>query len=325
MPRLIAHLDDCLNVLYFPERSYGQSLACGEAPMYGEIAAALARGEAGALMTVVKIYGAAPCAPGTKMFVRDDGSALGTFGGRQTDARARSDGLEALASAQTGLLTYHLDPEGGESVGSCGATLEIFVEPIRPEPRLIIAGSGYVAQALTRLTTAIGWRVSLLDDRSEFGETAALTDNGSLTGGDTPERLPTLTPDNMTALVIVPRGHKVDHYALDAVLGTCAGYIGMIGSPGKVRTIFRKLLRKGIASETLAQVHAPIGLALGARTPDEIALSIAAELLAWRRGGSGEPLREHAAILAKVQAEPETQADAEPEAETEPETEPAEA
>jgi xanthine dehydrogenase accessory factor len=295
--------------------------------MYGEIAAALARGEAGTLLTVVKIYGAAPCAPGTKMFVRDDGSALGTFGGRQTDARARTDALEALASGQTNLLTYHLDPEGGESVGSCGATLEIFVEPIRPEPRLIIAGSGYVAQALTRLTTAIGWRVSLLDDRSEFVQSATLPDNVTLTVGDIPELLPTLAPDTMTALVIVTRGHKVDQDALEAALGTGAGYVGMIGSPGKVRTIFRKLLRKGVASETLAQVHAPIGLDLGARTPDEIALSIAAELLMWRRGGSGEPLREHAAILANVQAEPETEteSEAEAEAEAEPETEPAEA
>lgn len=290
--------------------------------MYGEIAAALARGEAGALLTVVKIYGAAPCAPGTKMFVRDDGSAIGTFGGRQTDARARTDGLEALASGQTNLLTYHLDPEGGESVGSCGATLEIFVEPIRPEPRLIVAGSGYVAQALTRLTTAIGWRVGLLDDRSEFVRTA-LPDNVSLTVGDIPELLPTLAPDTMTAVVIVTRGHKVDQDALEAALGTGAGYIGMIGSPGKVRTIFRKLLRKGIAAETLAQVHAPIGLDLGARTPDEIALSIAAELLMWRRSGSGEPLREHAAILAKILAAPANEATAESDAdaETEPETE----
>ena len=290
--------------------------------MYGEIAAALARGEAGALLTVVKIYGAAPCAPGTKVFVRDDGNVLGTFGGRQTDARARADGLQALAAGETTLLTYHLDPEGGESVGSCGATLEIFVEPIRPEPRLILAGSGYVAQALARLASAIGWRVSLLDDRSEFVQAATLPESVTLTVGDIPELLPTLAPDAMTALVIVTRGHKVDQEALEAALTTSAGYIGMIGSPGKVRTIFRKLLRKGIAPETLASVHAPVGLDLGARTPDEIALSIAAELLMWRRGGSGEPLREHAAILAKVQAETATDADADAEPESEPDAEP---
>lgn len=285
--------------------------------MYGEIAAALARGEAGALLTVVKIYGAAPCAPGTKMFVRDDGSVLGTFGGRQTDVRARADGLQALASGQTGLLTYHLDPEGGESVGSCGATLEIFVEPVRPEPRLILAGSGYVAQALTRLATSIGWRVSLLDDRSEFVQSAALPDNVTLTVGDIPELLPTLAPDAMTALVIVTRGHKVDQEALETALTTAAGYVGMIGSPGKVRTIFRKLLRKGVTPEALERVHAPVGLDLGAKTPDEIALSIAAELLMWRRGGAGASLREHAAILAKVRAEPATESESEAEAEAE--------
>ena len=284
--------------------------------MYGEIAAALARGEAGALLTVVKIYGAAPCAPGTKVFVRDDGGLLGTFGGRQTDARARADGLQALASGETTLLTYHLDPEGGESVGSCGATLEIFVEPIRPEPRLILAGSGYVAQALARLATTIGWRVSLLDDRSEFVQAATLPDSVTLTVGDIPELLPSLAPDAMTALVIVTRGHKVDQEALEAALATPAGYVGMIGSPGKVRTIFRRLLRKGVAAEALANVHAPVGLDLGARTPDEIALSIAAELLMWRRGGSGASLREQAAILAKVRAESELEAEAEPEAET---------
>ena len=298
--------------------------------MYGEIAAALARGEAGALLTVVKTYGAAPCAPGTKVFIRSDGGVLGTFGGRQTDARARADGLQALASGETTLLTYNLDPEGGESVGSCGATLQIFVEPIRPEPRLILAGSGYVAQALTKLTTAIGWRVSLLDDRSEFVQAAALPESVTLTVGDIPDLLPSLAPDAMTALVIVTRGHKVDQEALEAALATPAGYIGMIGSPGKVRTIFRKLLRKGVSPEALASVHAPVGLDLGAKTPDEIALSIAAELLMWRRGGTGEPLREHAAILAKVQAEqthPETDADADVDAEPEskPAAEPAEA
>ncbi|HET8907169.1 MAG TPA: XdhC/CoxI family protein [Ktedonobacterales bacterium] len=274
--------------------------------MYGEIAAALAHGEAGALLTVVKIYGAAPCAPGTKVFVREDGGMLGTLGGKQTDARARADGLQAITTGQTALLIYHLDPEGGESVGSCGASLEIFVEPVRPEPRLILAGSGYVAQALARLATAIGWRVGLLDDRSEFVQAASLPESVTLTVGDIPELLPTLAPDAMTALVIVTRGHRVDQDALEAALGTAAGYVGMIGSPSKVRAIFRKLLRKGVSAETLATVHAPVGLDLGARTPDEIALSIAAELLLWHRGGSGESLRDHASILAQVQAEPET-------------------
>ncbi len=270
--------------------------------MYVEIAAALARGEAGALLTVVRVNGAAPCGPGTKLFVRADGALTGTFGGPTTDARAREDGLKALAEGQPAMLTYHLDPEGGESVGSCGATLEIFVEPVRPEPRLVVAGSGYVAQALARLAIPLGWRVTLLDDRSEFVRSTSLPESVSLAVGEIPEQIAAQAPDPMTAVVIVTRGHRIDREALLAALGTQAGYVGMIGSPSKVRNIFRALLKEGVAAETLAKVHAPIGLDLGAQTPDEIALSIAAELLAWRRGGTGTSLRDRQGILKQLLA-----------------------
>lgn len=268
--------------------------------MYPEIAAALARGEPVALLTVVKIYGAAPCAPGAKMLIRADGSATGTFGGAATDGRAREDALKALASSQPSLLTYHLDPEGGESVGSCGASLEIFIEPLRPEPRLLVAGSGYVAQALARLTALTGWRVTLLDDRSEFVRAAALPDGVETAIGDLTELLIAHRPDPMTAVVIVTRGHRSDKDALKAALDTSAGYVGMIGSAGKIRQIFRTLLKEGIPVETLRRVYTPIGLDLNAETPDEIALSIAAELLMWRRGGHGGSLRDQENILNRV-------------------------
>lgn len=270
--------------------------------MYPKISAALARGEPVVLLTVVKVYGAAPCAPGAKMLIRGDGSVSGTFGGAATDSRAREDGLKALTSGQPGLLTYHLDPEGGESIGSCGASLEIFAEPLRPEPRLLVAGSGYVAQALARLAVPTGWRVTLLDDRTEFVRAASLPDGVETAVGDLGELLQTHQPDPMTAIVIVTRGHRSDRDALKAALGTSAGYIGMIGSASKVRQIFRALLKEGVSAETLRRVYSPIGLDLHAETPDEIALSIAAELLMWRRGGAGGSLREQQSILAKVLA-----------------------
>ena len=270
--------------------------------MFQEISAALGRGEPVALMTVVRIYGAAPCAPGAKLVVSGDGTVSGTFGGAATDARAREDGLKALASGQPTLLTYHLDPEQGESVGSCGASLEIFVEPIRPEPRLLVAGSGYVAQALARLTASTGWRVTLLDDRTEFVRAAILPDGVETAVGELAELLVDRRPDPMTAVVIVTRGHRSDKDALRAALATDAGYIGMIGSQGKIRQIYRSLLREGISAETLRRVYSPIGLDLRAETPDEIALSIAAELLMWRRGGAGGSLRERQNILDKVLA-----------------------
>ena len=289
--------------------------------MFAEIAGALGRGEPLALVTVVRVYGAAPCAPGARLVVRKDGSAAGTLGGATTDARARDDALKALASGQSDFLTYHLDPDLGESVGSCGATLEVFVEPLRPEPRLLMAGSGYVAQALARLMAPLGWRATLMDDRSEFAREARLPAGSAVEVGDLVELLAAAQPDAMSAVVIVTRGHRSDKDALRAALDTPAGYIGMIGSPSKVRQIFRTLLKEGLSQEQLARVYAPIGLDLGAETPDEIALSIAAELLLWHRGGSGGRLRDREGILARLVAGKDAETEAEA---TEPESDHAE-
>ena len=268
--------------------------------MFQEIGRVQSRGEAVAVLTVIRIYGAAPCAPGTKMLVRADGSTSGSLAGAITDARARDDGLRTIGSGQPELVTYHLDPEGGESVGSCGASLEVFIEPVRPEPRLVVVGSGYVAQALARFTAPTGWRVTLLDDRTEFLRVATLPDTVRTEVGDLSDLLMAQNPDPMTAIVIVTRGHHADRDALRQALTTPAGYIGMIGSMGKIRQVFRSLLREGVSSAALARVYSPIGLDLHAETPDEIALSITAELLRWRRGGTGHSLRDEAHLLATL-------------------------
>ena len=277
--------------------------------MFQEITAALGRGEPIALVTVVKIWGAAPCAPGARLMVRADGGFTGTLGGAGTDSRAVSDALLVLDGGQPTLATYHLDPEGGESVGSCGASLEVFIEPLRPESRLLVAGSGYVAQALARLAVPLGWRVTLLDDRSEFVRAAHLPETVETGVGDLAQLLLDRHPDPGTAIVVVTRGHRSDGDALQAALKTTAGYVGMIGSTSKVRRIFISLLKKGVEREVLRQVHAPIGLDLGAETPDEIALSIAAELQMWRRGGTGSPLRDQVGVLAQLLQSPDSVAD----------------
>jgi len=275
--------------------------------MFQEIAAALGHGEPIALVTVVKVWGAAPCAPGARLLVRADGGITGTLGGAATDARAVVDALRSLGGEQPVLATYHLDPEDGESVGSCGASLEVFIEPLRPEPRLLVAGSGYVAQSLARMAAPLGWRVTLLDDRSEFMRSANLPEAIETDVGDLVELLVQRHPDPGTAVVVVTRGHRSDGDALRSALGTAAGYVGMIGSTSKVRAIFRTLLKEGTPPEKLQQVHAPIGLDLGAETPDEIALSIAAELQMWRRGGTGTSLCDQEGILEHLLAEPESQ------------------
>jgi xanthine dehydrogenase accessory factor len=259
--------------------------------LYNEIQASLKRGEQVVVATVVKTAGAAPCGVGAKMLVRADGSAEGSLAGPRTDGKVVEAALQALREGHSFLTHIHLDADQGEAVGSCGATLEIFFETLRPEPRLIIAGAGYVAQALARLAASLDFRIVVVDDRRDLADPHMFGDGVQLSFGDIPEALRALEPDESTFVVIVTRGHHLDEEALRAALGSRAAYVGMIGSPGKVKNIFKSLLQKGFSRESLARVHAPIGLDLGAETPDEIALSIAAEIVMLRRQASGTPLK----------------------------------
>jgi len=258
--------------------------------MYNEIQTALRRGEHVVVATVVKTVGAAPCGVGSKMLIRADGSVSGSFAGPITDGKATQAALQALRDGHSLLTHIHLDADQGEAVGSCGATLEVFFEVLRPEPRLIIAGAGYVAQALARLAANLDFRIVVVDDRRDLADPQSFGEKVQLVFGDIPQTLRALEPDEGSWIVIVTRGHHLDKDALRASLESNAAYIGMIGSPGKVRNIFKELQKEGITRERLAQVHAPIGLDLGAETPDEIALSIAAEMLMLRKKGTGAPL-----------------------------------
>jgi len=259
--------------------------------IYNEIQASLKRGERVAIATVVKTMGAAPCGVGSKMLVHDDGTTSGSFCGPKTDGRVAQEAVQAIRDGHSHLTHVHLDADQGEAVGSCGATLEIFIEVLRPEPRLIIAGAGYVAQALARLANALDFRIVVVDDRRDLADPIAFEDKVQLTFGDIPQTIHELEPDESSWIVIVTRGHHLDKDALKAALETNVAYVGMIGSPSKVKRIFKDLLNEGISRERLEQVHAPIGLDLGAETPDEIALSIAAEMLMIRKKATGASLK----------------------------------
>src|SRR5437588_6435103 len=138
--------------------------------IYNEIQASLQRGERIGIATVVKTAGAAPCEVGSKMLVRADGTASGTFSGPNVDAKTTQAVLQAIREGRSTLTHIHLDADQGEAVGSCGATLEVFIELLRPEPRLIIAGAGYVAQALARLVTYLDFRIIVVDDRRDLAD-----------------------------------------------------------------------------------------------------------------------------------------------------------
>src|SRR5579883_1425811 len=214
--------------------------------IYHEIQASLQRGERVAVATVIKTNGATPCGVGTKMVIRADGTTQGTFGGPQTDAKVAKAAMQAIHEGQTYSTHVHLDADQGEAVGSCGATLEVFFEALRPEPRLIIAGAGYVAQALARLAARLDFRIIVIDDRRDLADPAAFGDSVSLTFGDIPEALRALEPDESSFVVIVTRGHHLDEEALRAALESRAAYVGMIGSPSKVRKIGRASCRERV-------------------------------------------------------------------------------
>jgi xanthine dehydrogenase accessory factor len=265
--------------------------------IYNEIQTALRHGERIVVATVVKTAGAAPTGVGSKMLVRAEGSATGSFAGPSTDGKVIQAAQQALRDGHSFLTHIHLDADQGEAVGSCGATLEVFFEVLRPEPRLIIAGAGYVAQALARLADNLDFRTVVVDDRRDLANPQVFGNKVQLTFGDIPQTLKELEPDEGSWIVIVTRGHHLDKDALKAALESNAAYIGMIGSPSKVRHIFKELQKEGVPRERLAQVHAPIGLDLGAETPDEIALSIAAEMLMLRKNGTGAPLNTQHSLL----------------------------
>jgi xanthine dehydrogenase accessory factor len=267
--------------------------------IYNEIQASLKRGERIAVATVVKTIGATPCGVGAKMLVRADGNTSGGFSIPSVNAQVAETARTAMHASRSQITHAHIEPD--LAVGSCGGTLELFIEVLHPEPRLIIAGAGSVAQALVRLITPLDFRIVVVDDRRELADPQTFGDKVQLAFGDIPETIRELEPDEASWIVIVTRGHHLDKDALRAALETNARYVGMIGSPGKIKNIFRELLKEGFSRERLAEVHSPIGLDLGAETPDEIALSIAAEMVMLRKNGTGASLKTRHNFLDEIE------------------------
>lgn len=259
--------------------------------LYGAITQALRRGEQVALATVVRVTGSTPREPGAQMLVYDDGRTLGSVGGGSLEAQVVSDAQAALATGQPALHAYSLHAEEPAALGACGGRMEVFVHVLRPTETALIVGAGHVAQPLARLASVAGFRVLVVDDREEF-----------LAAGRFPEAETRLVSfadlaagvplHRGTYAVIVTRSHQHDEQVLRQLLDKPLAYLGVIGSRRKVQGMFARLREQGFSAEQLARVRAPIGLDIGAQTPAEIALSVAAELVQVRRGGSGRPLSE---------------------------------
>jgi xanthine dehydrogenase accessory factor len=245
-----------------------------------------------ALVTVAATTGSVPRAAGSKMLVYADGKFSGTIGGGKFEALVIAEAQAQMRAKSPLLKTYPLHESSPESFGAiCGGEVTVLIEPQTVSEAIFLIGGGHCAQAIAKLAPDCGLFVTVVDDRAEVR--AALPEAVPTVGDVEPAKFISGRQwQSDEALVIVSRNHEIDRKALSAALRTeGAGYIGMIGSSRKVRSVFDELLENGVSKEKLAGVYAPLGLDIGADSPAEIAVSVIAEILAVLRQRSGSHLR----------------------------------
>jgi xanthine dehydrogenase accessory factor len=253
---------------------------------------AQSKGEPVALATVVSVKGSVPRHEGSKMLVRLDSSIVGTVGGGAMESLVVKEALAAMQDGQSRMPSYTLnDLEAGDP-GVCGGTVQVFIEPIGLAPTLLVIGVGHVGKALAELAKWSGYRVLVSDDREAYCNPEYLPDmDGYIVckPGEVTKHTD-ITPQ--TYIAAVTRGMPVDLDLIPALLGTDAPYIGLIGSRRRWALTASTLKeQRRLNDAQLQRIHAPIGLELQAETPQEIAVSIMAEIIMVRRGGSGEPMQ----------------------------------
>lgn len=260
--------------------------------VYEALIAAKDKGELAALATIIHVQGSVPRHAGSKMLVRQDGSIVGTVGGGGMESQVIKEALAAMQDGQTRMPSYTLhDPAKGDP-GICGGTIQIFIEPIAAAPTLLVIGGGHVGKALTELGLWSGWRVILSDDRPEFcnpNYVAGLADYVVCKPAEIAEKTPI---NSQTYIAAVTRGMPIDVNLIPALLATKAAYIGVIGSRRRWALTMKTMREeRGLSESDFKRVYAPIGLELNAETPQEIAISIMAQITMIRRGGDGSSMQ----------------------------------
>jgi xanthine dehydrogenase accessory factor len=252
--------------------------------IYEQIVQLRREGRRGALATIVNSCGSIPSFRTAKMLVRDDGSIVGTIGGGCVEADVWQAAREIIESEKPRTLTFNLNQDPKYDTGLvCGGTLEIFIEPILPPALLYIFGAGHVAANLCKVASDAGFDPVVIDDRTSYATKERFPSAREVHALEFDDALKQFDPNETSYIVIVTRGHRDDMRILRWAVQTRARYVGMIGSKRKVIEIFKNLQREGVPSHLFERVHAPIGLDIGAVTPEEIAIAITAELIAMRR------------------------------------------
>jgi xanthine dehydrogenase accessory factor len=251
-----------------------------------------------ALATVIRARGSVPRHATSKMLVFPDGQIVGTVGGGELESRTIEASKESIRSGQARLESYSLAGPREDAVGVCGGQVEVFIEPILPPPTLLVLGCGHVGVAVAHLAKWLGFRVVVTDDREELCSQAHVPDADRYLPGEIGEVLSQLPLDHQTYAVAVTRGYPFDVAAVPILLESAVPYIGVIGSRRRWATTVEELTSQGFKEEDLQRIKSPVGLHLGAETPEEIAVSIMAEIIMFRNRGVIEPVGQGASPVS---------------------------
>ncbi|HUK99722.1 MAG TPA: XdhC/CoxI family protein [Nitrospirota bacterium] len=238
-------------------------------------------GRKSAIATIVECKGSTPQKQGAKMLVRDDGSLMGTLGGGCLEAEVAQTARMIMKDGKPLTLSFDLTEHEGGLV--CGGTVLIYIEPNLLEPHLIILGAGHVSRTLSKLARFTGFRVTVVDDRAEFANKENMPDASELLVSDFERAFDSISAQHDTFIVVATRGHNHDLDAVKAALKTEAGYIGLLGSRRKKVLLVEALQHDGFSGNDVSRIIIPVGLDIGSVTPEEIAVSIIAQIIKHRR------------------------------------------
>jgi xanthine dehydrogenase accessory factor len=252
--------------------------------LYEEVVRLRRVGQKCALATIVQVNGSIPSYQSAKLLVREDGSMLGTIGGGCVEAEVWNAAREVIESEKPRYLDFSLGQDAAYENGLiCGGQLHVYVEPVIPQPRAYIFGAGHVSKSLSKAAVMAGFATIIVDDREQFASRERFPEASEIYAGEYEEVFGRLEMTSASYIIIVTRGHRDDMRILRWAVTTEARYIAMIGSKRKVISVVKELEKEGIPRAAFEKISAPMGLDIGAVTPEEIAISVVAEMIAVRR------------------------------------------
>jgi xanthine dehydrogenase accessory factor len=246
-------------------------------------------GQKCAIATIVQVNGSIPSYPSAKLLVREDGSMAGTIGGGCVEAEVWNAAREVMETERPRNLSFNLGQDAAYDNGLiCGGQLTVYVEPVIPQPRALIFGAGHISKSLCHIATLAGFSVTVVDNRETYANRERFPDASDVIAEEYEDAFPKLAVNDTTYIVIVTRGHRDDMRVLRWAVDQPARYIAMVGSKRKVLGVVREFEKEGVPRAAFERIFAPMGFEIGAISPEEIAVSVVAEMIACRRLPDGQ-------------------------------------